>query len=106
MHLLLAHYFADYDRVRSRLVDITNLLSMTNGAREGLTQHYVQEGWLDPTQTPTEYELVKLALQRIKIDPRQYDKFLSMLRVITGLDLIVKILSKGESENIFWACVK
>ena len=79
---------------------------MTNGAREALTQHYVQEGWLDHTQTPTEYELVKQALQRIKIDPKEYDKFLSMLHVITGLDLIVKNLSKGESEIIFWACVK
>ena len=85
------------------------MLTTTKGAREALTQHYVQEGWLDPTQTPNEYELVKQALQRIKIDPRQYDKFLSMLRVIKGLDLIVKILSKGESENIsklIGQCVK
>ena len=76
------------------------MLCTTKGAREALTQHYVQEGWLDYTQTPTEYELVTQALQRIKIDPREYDKFLSMLRVIKGLDLIVKILSKGESENM------
>ena len=88
---------AGYDRVRSHLVDITNLLK-TTGAREDLTQHFMQMRWLGNAQNPSENELVQLALQRIKIDPGQYDMFLTMLRAIQGLDLIVNAITRGQGE--------
>ena len=98
MKLLLAHYVAGFNRICSHLVDITNMLNTTKGAREALTQHFIQKGWLDHTQTPTEYELVQQALQRIKIDPGQYDTFLVMLRAIQGLGLIVNTITRGQGE--------
>ena len=82
--------FAGYDLVASHRVAITKLLNVTIGAREALTRYYVQQGWLDHTQNPSEDELVRQALQRIQIDPSQYYKFLTMLRSIKGLDIIVK----------------
>ena len=89
---------AGYDLVCSHLVKITNLLKTTKGAREDLTQHFVQKRWLANTQTPSENELVLLALQRIEIDPSQYDMFLNMLRAIQGLDLIVDVMTQGQGE--------
>ena len=87
-----------YDLVCSHLVAITNLLKKTKGAREDLTQHYVQKRWLANTQNPSENELVQLALQRIEIDPGQYDIFLAMLRAIQGLDLIVNVITHEQGE--------
>ena len=90
--------FAGYDLVKSHLVDITKLLNATEGAREVLTQHYVQIGWLDHTQNPSEDKLVRQALQRMEIDPSQYDKFLTMLRSIKGLDIIVNKLTRVQGK--------
>ena len=87
-----------YDCVCSHLVNITSLIQTTKGARERLTQHYIQQRWLDSTQNPSENELVKQALLRIKIDPSQYDTFLTMVRDTEGLDLIVKALKYGQGE--------
>ena len=97
--LLFTHCIhAGYDCVCSHLVNITSLIQTTKGARERLTQHYIQRRWLDSTQNPSENELVKQALLRIKIDPSQYDTFLTMLRDTEGLDLIVKALKYGRGE--------
>ena len=90
---------AGYDLVKSHLVVITKLLNATKGAREALTQHYVQEGWLDQIQNPSEDELVRQALQRMEIDPSQYDKFLTMLRSIKGLDIVVKSLTRVQGKD-------
>ena len=92
--------YAGYDLICSHLVDITNLLK-TTGAREDLTQHFVQKRWLGTSQNPSENELVQLALQRIKIDPSQYDIFLAMLRAIQGLDLILNVITTGQGEVYF-----
>ena len=101
LHILtvLCSMSAGYDLVKSHLVVITKLLNATKGAREALTQHYVQEGWLDQTQNPSEDELVRQALQRMEIDPSQYDKFLTMLRSIKGLDIVVKILTRVQGKD-------
>ena len=90
--------YTGYDCVCSHLVNITSLLQITKGARERLTQHYIQRRWLDSTQSPSENELVQQALLRIKIDPSQYDTFLTMIRDTEGLDLIVKCLTYGQGE--------
>ena len=63
-----------------------------------MPQHYIQQRWLDITQNPSENELVQQALQRIKMDPSQYDTFLTMIRDIQGLDPIVKVLTFGQGE--------
>ena len=94
-------FFAGYVSVKSHLVDITNLLKTTKGACEALTQHYIQNGWLDHTQTPTENEMVQQALQRMKLDSSQYDEFLKMLCAIKGLDLIIKDLPRSQSRFNF-----
>ena len=80
------------------------MLETTKGACKYLTQHYIQMGWLENTEQPTEVELVRQALQRIKINPNQYEIFLTMLRNIKGLDLIVStITGQGEVYIIFVA---
>ena len=89
--------FIGYDRVCSHLVDITHVLEATKGACKYLTQHYVQMGWLETTEQPSEVELVKQALLRIKIDPNQYEIFLTMLCKIKGLDVIVSAIT-GQGE--------
>ena len=86
------YYYAGYDRVRSNLDSIISSLKATPGAREALTVQFNMEKWFPLTESPTEYELVILALTRIKQDPSQYDIFLTMLREIEGMDLIVKML--------------
>ena len=88
--------FAGYDIVLSHLVDITNVLKTALGAKRNLTAHFIQNRWMAITQNPSESELVVLALQRIKIDPSQYDIFLDMLRSIPEFELIVNALSHGE----------
>ena len=77
------------------------MLKTTQGAQKALTQHYIQNGWLDNTQNPSEDELVRQALQRIKIDPSQYDMFLNMLHAIKGLDIMVKALTHSHGKIIF-----
>ena len=78
------------------LVSITKALKSTPGARENLILHYVQHKWLDTTENPVEGELVKLALERIKRDPSQFDLFINMLGDIEGMDLMVKALREGQ----------
>ena len=95
--LFSLYYIAGYDHVCSHLVDITHVLETTKGACKYLTQHYIQMGWLENTEQPTEVELVRQALQRIKINPNQYEIFLTMLRNIKGLDLIVSTIT-GQGE--------
>ena len=69
--------------------DIITGLKSTPGATDKLTLKYKQEEWMDITENPTEDQLVTLALQRIKQDPKQYDMFIDMLRSISGMDLTV-----------------
>lgn len=75
---------------------MTDTLRSTPGARELLTLHYKQNKWLKVTENPREDELVTFALVRIEQDPSQYDIFITMLRDIEGMDLIVNIISSGE----------
>ena len=72
-------------------------LKTTPGAKELLTIKYQQEQWIDITAHPTDHELVTLALDRIKHDPKQYDVFIGMLRGIAGMELTVgRITSFSE----------
>ena len=94
MHLLLI--VTEYDRVLNKLSDITKTLQLNPGARDKLTLLYQQEKWLDIAARPAEGELVRLALDRIKQDPSQFDLFIDMLHDTEGMDLIVTTLTAGE----------
>ena len=85
-----------YHKVLFKLNDITETLKSNSDAKEKLTRLYQQEKWLDVAATPAEDELVKLALDRIKQDPNQFDLFVDMLHKTEGMDLIVKTLTGGE----------
>ena len=69
--------------------DIITTLKSNPGTTDMLTGMYKQKGWMNITEHPTEGQLVTLALDRIKKDPKQYDLFIDMLRDIPGMDLIV-----------------
>ena len=69
--------------------DIITALKSTLDTTDMLTGKYKQKGWINITGKPTEEELLTLALQRIKQDPRQYDLFIDMLCDISGMDLTV-----------------
>ena len=82
-----------YDNVCCNMSDIITALKLTPGATDKLTEKYKQEGWMAIAENPTENQLVTLALQRIKQDPKQYDMFIDMLRDIRGMDLTVQIIT-------------
>ena len=70
--------------------NIITTLKLNPGATDMLTGMYKQKGWIAITVHPTEDQLVTLALDRIKQDPKQYDMFIDMLRDIPGMDLTVE----------------
>ena len=91
-----------YDSILSRLSEITDTLKLNSGARDKLISLYQKHKWLSIAEKPVEDNLVKLALNRIKQDPSQFDKLISMLREIEGMDLIVKILTGGEFSSLVY----
>ena len=85
-----------YYKVLNKLDDINETLRSNSDTKDKLTRLYQQKEWLHIAATPVESELVKLALDRIKQDPDQFDLFIDMLRNTEGMDLIVKTLTGGE----------
>lgn len=85
-----------YDRVLSKLSDITETLKLNSDAKDKLTSLYQKHKWLSIAAKPVEDDLVKLALDRIKQDPSQFGMFISMLQDTKGMDLIVKSLLGGK----------
>ena len=86
----------EYDNILNKLDDIVKTLQLNTGARYKLRRLYQRKKWLDIAARPTEDELVRLALDRIKQDPIQFDLFIDMLRDTEGMDLIVTTLTGGE----------
>lgn len=72
--------------------NIIQLLQSTTGAGSALKQKFIDNGWIGPNSNPTEEELVKTALGRIKQDVKEYEKFVSTLDKVDGMNLIVKNL--------------
>ena len=89
-----------YNRILSSLGDIIETLKLNSGARDKLTSLYQKHKWLSISAKPVEDDLVKLALDRIKQDPSQFDMLISMLNKIEGMDLIVKTLTGGKLSSI------
>ena len=76
--------------------NLIEALKLCPGAKDKLTSLYQTHKWLSLAAKPTEDELVKLALERIKLNPSQFDLFIDMLRDTEGMDLIVATLTAGE----------
>ena len=89
---------AGYDRVRCQLAKCVETIQVRKDAQEALTTQYIQAGWLGLTAKPSVNELLNQALVRMKGNPDQYDKFLSMLCAIEGLDQIVKAIEGGQGR--------
>ena len=95
---MFVHFLhAGHNRVLRQL-DTCVTTIMAAGAQEALTRQYKQAGWLQPTAKPKVDELLSQALVRMRGNPSQYDKFLSMLRAIEGLDQIVKAIECGQGK--------
>ena len=88
-----------YDRVRRQLDTCVKNIQATIGAQEALTRQYIVARWLGPLAKPSVDELLSQALVRMSGNPDQYDKFLSMLRAIEGLDLLVKAIEGGQGKT-------
>ena len=68
-----------YDKVLCNMNGIITAVKSTPDATDILTGNYKQKRWINITGKPTKEELVTLALQRMKQDPRQYNLFIDML---------------------------
>ena len=88
-----------YKSIQRNYVTLAQHLKVNKDAKDVLTWKYKSEGWLGPTATPSEDELVSQVMVRIEGDPKQYDVFISMLEEITGTNLIVQMLT-GKSMYV------
>lgn len=81
---------AEHNKVLRNMNNITSTLKLAPGATDKLREKYKQNEWIDIIANPSEDQLVAIAVERIKQDPKQHDLFIAMLNDITGMDLIVK----------------
>ena len=86
-------YSPQYTSVQRNYEILTRHLQANKEAKTSLTSKYISKGWLDHLATPSGHELVSQVLVRIEGDPIQYDVFISMLKEITGTNLIVQKLT-------------
>ena len=80
----------EYKAVQNEMETVIDHLKLNQGARESLTTKYQKKGWIGMAENPEPKQLVTLALGRIDNDPREYEVFISMLKGIAGMDIIVK----------------
>ena len=89
----------EYETIRKNMVKITTALAGV--AERALLQAYIARNWIDANvKEQTGQELVVVALGRIELDNTQYREFLSMLRGINGMDLILNILTGKIISNV------
>lgn len=82
----------EYKSVLEHIGNISYYLKVDSAAKQALTFKYQQKEWIAITESPDETSLVRLVLTRISFDPSQYRIFMDMLKDITGMELIVKII--------------
>lgn len=87
--------YTGYDKVLANMETIIQTLQAIPGAKQSLTVKYIEAQWMGLTATPTEYQLVGLALGRILQQSQQFDVFIGMLRGIPGMNLIVERLTSS-----------
>ena len=79
--------------VRKNLAIIIDAFHMVPSSSEILRSKFIESGWISFHQHPTEEELVILALGRIEMDTLQFQKFVTMLRDIKGMEPVVQQLT-------------
>ena len=82
----------EYKTVLEHIGNISYSLQGNSAAKQALTFKYQEKQWINIYESPDETSLVRLALTRISFDPSQYRIFMGMLKDITGMDFIVKII--------------
>ena len=90
---------AGHDCVLRQLDTCVRTIQVTKGAQEALTRQYREARWLGSIAKPSVDELLSQALVRMKGNPDQYHIFLSMLRAIEGLDLLVKAIEGDQGKT-------
>ena len=82
----------EYKAVINAYGDITRALQMTPSANAELSRRFIQENWIEPGVKCSNDDLLNSALYQIRQKASQFQVFLSMLRDMAGMDLVVKQL--------------
>ena len=90
-----------YNSVLENNCDIVDTLNSTPGATTRLWTKYKEKVWSNICTEQTSNTLVTTALNRIKNDAKHFETFLTMLKDIAGLDLIVAKLEKARKLGCF-----
>ena len=92
----------EYQKVLNNKRKIITALELTPGATGSLTTEFQMKSWLPlAKKKPTEEDLVDAVLGRIQLDPKDLTTFIGMLKKVTGLDQIVKILEGCKQDSIY-----
>lgn len=83
----------EYKSVKENLCDITDALQCNQPASKKLKQKFKEEGWLESYGELKDDEISTLVLNRIKSNVSQFEVFISMLKDIAGMDLVVSKLN-------------
>ena len=81
-----------YTCVRENIANIAGYLQHNPAAKVALVRQLQSKGWLTTGVEVGPDALVSLVLQRISLDPNEYDSFVAMLEEVVGTDIIVKTL--------------
>ena len=65
---------------------------MTPSANAELSRRFIQENWIEPGVKCSNDDLLNSTLLQIRQKASQFQVFLSMLRDMAGMDLVVKQL--------------
>ena len=73
-------------------VKIIDALKCNEAASKTLKQKFREKNWLELTDDRDEEGLAILVLNRIDLDVHSFEEFISILKDIAGMDLIVQLL--------------
>ena len=82
----------EYKKVLSNLPNIIDTLRANKGAASSLCLKLQAESWIAPIEDPSPKDLMKIVLNRIRSDARQFHVFKRFLDEIPGLGLISRQL--------------
>ena len=82
----------EYKAVKNAYGNITRALQMTPTANAALSIKFIQENWIAPGVKCSSDDLLNCAWTQIQQKASQFQVFLSMLRDMAGMDLVVKQL--------------
>ena len=94
-----------YICVRENIANITGYLQHNPAVKVDLARQLQSTGWLTTGVEVGPDALVSLVLQRISLDPNEYDSFVAMLEKVVGTEIIVKTL-RGTCTCMCLLCLK